>query len=201
MDESIWGSAEVALSAPAAITAYFVNGGCEQSIAFTDFGLKLEPDVGPTSLTQVASFRMQVNVPADQQLMWYVQQLHFGEVLSQDVRLLIVADLAGTVKTIEFDFEKCEFADNRMDALRTVRVCSPQGIELLPLQLGLNGPVADYVATISITMQRRNLKGYGVVQIDGLDVFAVLSPSISEMPPPEKQAHALECQKAERSRS
>ena len=179
MDDSIWGCAEVALSAPAAVSAEFTSNATQFAATLNDGGLKLEPNDGPTSLTQVISLRVPVTVAADQQLIGYLQDLTFGVQRSPDVRVLIVADLAGTVKTVEFDFEN-PTAAAQSDPLRIVRVFSPQGLESSGGgQVGLVGPVADYVATISITIQRRTLKGQGMVQIDSLDVSAILSPPAS----------------------
>jgi hypothetical protein len=166
-------------SAPAAVSAVFTSNGTQFAAALTNGGLELEPNDGPTSLTQILSLRVPVAIPDDRQLLGYLQDVTFGVKRSPDVRVLIVADLAGAVKTVEFDFEN-PTAEEQNDPMRLVRVFSPQGLESAGGgQVGLPGPVAAYTATISITIQRRTLKGQGRVQIDNLDVSAILSPPTS----------------------
>ena len=173
--ESVWGSGEMVFSAPAAVAAEFSKNGIEFAVAFPDNQLRLEPDVGPTSLTQVVSFRVPLTVPANQQLTGYLQTMTIGVSRSPDVRVLVVADLAGTVKTIEFDYEASGGTPVE-EPLTVVRFVSLQGVEQAGAgAVGLIGPVAEYAATMSITIQRRTLVGQGFVQIDGLDVDAILS--------------------------
>jgi hypothetical protein len=173
-DASFWGTGEVVFSAPTAVTATFDGNGPILSAVVTSAALRVEPDTGPTSLTQVMSFRAPFTVPKGRQLIGYVQDITFGIQRSPDVRVLIMADLAGTVKTVEFNFG--DLATDQDGRSSNVRVFSPQGLESSGSGLlGLDGPVADYTATISITIQRRNLKALGGVHIDGLDVAAVLT--------------------------
>jgi hypothetical protein len=175
-DESVWGGAEVMFSAPAAITASFSKAGTQFAVVFSNNELRLEPDAGQTSLTQVVSFRAPVTVAHDQQLTGYLQGITFGVSRTPDVRVLIVADLAGTVRTMEFDYELSDAAPVEIP-FKSWRFVSLQGVESAGAGLvGLFGPVADYVATISITIQRRSLKGHGSVSVDGVDVDALLFP-------------------------
>ncbi|CAB4965329.1 MAG: hypothetical protein F2840_13155 [Actinobacteria bacterium] len=145
-------------------------------MAFSDVQLTLESDAGPTSCIQVVSLRAPVAVDPEQRLFGYWQNLTMGISRSPDVRVLIVSDLAGTVKTVEFDFEG-EAGSAAELPLKSCRVVSVQGVERGGAgAVGLFGPVADYVATMSITIQRRTQQGQGIVAIDGLDVSALVSP-------------------------
>jgi hypothetical protein len=170
-----FGTAEIVFSAPTTVTANFTNNGPELGAALSGFALELDLDAGPTSLTQVMSLRAPVTFAKDRQLIGYVQEIQFGIKKPPDVRVLIVADLAGTVKTVEFDFEGST-APVLDDQIRIVQFFSPQGLETSGAGLlGLSGPVADYAATISVTIQRRTLKGQGSIHIDLFDVDAILT--------------------------
>ena len=174
-DESVWGEGEVLFSAPGATKVAFLSAGVELAVAFSDVQLALEADAGPTSRTQVVAIRAPVAVGPDQRLIGYLQDIKFGISRSPDVRVLIVADLAGTLTIIEHDYEDGMAPRTEMP-LKIHRVVSVQGTEAGGAgAVGLFDPVADYVATISITMQRRTLRGQGIVAIDGLDVSALLS--------------------------
>ena len=174
-DESIWGEGEVVFSAPAAVKTAFLGAGVELAVAFSDFQLMLETDAGPTSRTQVVSLHAPVAVASDQRLIGYLQDINFGISRSPDVRVIIVVDLAGTLKIVEYDYED-EVGTHTDIPLKSCRVVSVQGVEAGGSgAVGLFGPVADYVATISITIQRRTLRGQGIVAVDGLDVTALLS--------------------------
>jgi hypothetical protein len=173
---TVWGTPEVVFSAPAAAAVNFISNGVELAAVMTSVNLRFDPGVGPTSLTQVLAFHAPITVADGRQLIGYVQDLSFGITRSPGVRVLIVADLAGTVKTIECEFG-IQGAPAQDDPLILARVFSPQGLESSGAGiLGLVGPVADYAATISLTIQRRTLQENAVVAVEGLDVSAILTP-------------------------
>jgi hypothetical protein len=165
----IWGKPEVLLSAPTVLNIASIGAGNDFSLTMNDFVLQMVPDMGPTSLTQVISFRVPFTIAADQQLIGYKQTLLFGLKRTPGVRVLIMVDLAGTAKMLEFDFAET-LSDEQIVALNSIPIFSVQGLEL---GVGLAPPIADYAATISITIQRRSLQESGLVQIDSLDVRAI----------------------------
>jgi hypothetical protein len=169
-ESSMWGNPEVILSAPKSLNIASVSAGNDFSFSMSDFNLRLEPDIGPTSLTQVISFRVPFTIASNQQLIGYKQTLLFGLQRTPGVRVLIMIDLAGTVKIQEFDFADEIDPEGQVISLRAISVFSAQGLEL---GVGLDEQVADYTATISITIQRRSLKGSGLVHLDNLDVRAI----------------------------
>lgn len=176
-DETIWGCPEVVISAPTALDMQFTRIDNHLAAVVVDGVLRLEAGDGPTSLTQVVSLRAPISVAEGRLIVGYLQDLTIGVERSAGIRVLVVADLAGTLKTLEFDFGS-PAAPLQDDQLRLVRVFSPQGLEAAAnFGLGLPGPVADYTATISITIQRRTTAETGLVKVEGLDVFAILSPS------------------------
>jgi hypothetical protein len=102
--------------------------------------------------------------------------LTFGVTKSAGVRVLIVADYAGTMDSVAFDFTTppASGAPQAEAVLLAPRLSfSPQGLEIGDGN-GLFAPVADYSATITVTILRRNLDESGIVQIDGLDVRPVI---------------------------
>jgi hypothetical protein len=54
--------------------------------------------------------------------------------------------------------------------LKAISVFNEQGLEL---GVGLDELATDYTATIFMTIQRQNLQGGGLVNIDNLDVKAI----------------------------
>jgi hypothetical protein len=156
--------------------AQFTSNSNEFSAVFPGGQLRFDQDTGPTSLTQVMSIRASITIPAGQQLIGYLQGLQYGVTRTPGVRVLIVADLAGTLHTIELGYDPAT-APGQDDPILIAPVFSLQGLESASASnLGLSGPVADYVATINVTIQRRTLKETAVVQVNGLDVAACLSP-------------------------
>jgi hypothetical protein len=169
-ESSMWGNPEVVLSAPKSLNIASVSAGSDFSFSMSDFNLKLEPGIGPTSLTQVISFRVPFTIVSKQQLIGYKQTLLFGLQRTPGVRVLMMMDLAGSVKIQEFDFADEIDPEGQVISLKDVSVFSVQGLEL---GVGLDGQVAEYAATIAVTIQRRNLEGSGLVHIDNLDVRAI----------------------------
>jgi hypothetical protein len=173
---SVFGDPKQELSVPLDAATQFTANGPEFAAVFPGGELRFDQDTGPMSLTQVISISAPVTLPAGQQLIGYLQQLEYGVVRTPGVRVLIVADLAGTLKTIELGYDLAT-APGQNDPEIIAVVFSLQGLESAsPSSLGLSGPVADYVATISVTIQRRTLNETAVVQVGGLDVAACLSP-------------------------
>jgi hypothetical protein len=75
---------------------------------------------------------------------------------SPGVRVLTVADLASTLKVVELGGQ-APTAATQSDLLRSARVFSPQGLGPSSGASGVGsfGPVADYTATLEVTIQRR----------------------------------------------
>ena len=171
-----FGDPKQEFSVPLDAAAQFTTNANEFAAVFPGGELRFDQGTGPMSLTQVMSISAPITIPAGQQLIGYLQQLTYGVTRTPGVRVLIVADLAGTLKTIELGYDPAT-ASGQTDPDIIAIVFSLQGLELAsPSNLGLSGPVADYVATINVTIQRRTLKETAVVQVNGLDVAACLSP-------------------------
>jgi hypothetical protein len=163
-------------SVPFDAAAQLVTIGNELSAVFPGGELRFDQGTGPTSLTQVMSISASVTIPAGQQLIGYLQQLQYGVTRTAGVRVLIVADLAGTLKTVELGYDPAT-APGQDAPIIVASVFSLQGLESASADnLGLSAPVADYAATISVTIQRRTLTETATVQVTGLDVEACLSP-------------------------
>jgi hypothetical protein len=173
---TVFGDPKQEFSVPCDAAAQFTINGNELAAVFPGGQLRFDQDTGPTSLTQVMSISASITIPAGQQLIGYLQQLQYGVTRTPGVRVLIVADLAGTLETIELGYDPAT-APGQDSPIIIASVFSLQGLESASASnLGLSPPVADYVATISVTIQRRTLKETAVVQVNGLDVAACVSP-------------------------
>lgn len=173
--QNIWGSPIITLSAPAALTLEVTATGAQLAIAAPNAQVELQAGSGPASLTQVLSFRVPVCICDHQRLLGFVQDLTFGITKSNGARVLVVVDLAGTVKTFEESFAD-PTAPPPNQAFRTERFFSIQGLEAAGLGvLGVEKPAPDYEATIVITVQRLNLDEHAIVSIDSLDVVAYIA--------------------------
>lgn len=167
---NIWGSPTVTLSAPKEISLATTSNNQQISIVMEGATIELQPDNGPNSLTQVLSFRLPINIPDQKYLIGFVQDITFGITKSSDVRVLIIADLSGTVKTFESGFS--DFTENDLNQpLRVERFFSVQGLEKAGGGiLGVGNPVPDYEATLIITVQRLSSNGRAIVSIDSLGI-------------------------------
>ena len=176
---SVWCDAELLFSAPQATSVAFSKAGNDFAAVFEKgtFQLQLEPKTGPLSLTQTVSLRTTVNVPQDMTLFGFVQELSFGVTRTAGIRVLIQADLGGTVETIELDYETGPYGQTISEP-ETFSLIIRRGFNARPTRFGsVPGASQDYVATITVTIQRRDLGENGIVSISGLDLSANLVPA------------------------
>ncbi|MFN8491759.1 MAG: hypothetical protein U0350_29435 [Caldilineaceae bacterium] len=172
--QNIWGSPLVTLSAPAEITLNATAADAQLALVTPNAKVELQAGSGPASLTQVLAFRVPVCIADHQRLVGFVQELTLGITKSNGVRVLVIADLAGTMKIFEEGFAD-PTATPITQPLRSERFFSIQGLETAGLGvLGVEKPAPDYEATLIITVQRRNLNEYAMVAIDALDIVAHL---------------------------
>lgn len=168
----VWGSPIVTLSAPAPISLQATAAGAQVAIVPTGAQVELQAGSGPASVTQILSFRIPVRLSGRQRILGFVQEINLGITKSNGARVLVVADLAGSVRTFEAGFAN-PTAQPLIDTLRVERFFSVQGLEAASLGvLGLGKPAPDYEATFVITVQRRNLDEHAIVSVDTLDVVA-----------------------------
>ena len=173
-EEGVWSSPDLILSAPETIELEATSNGNQLAVGWSNLKVELQANDGPASSTRVFSFRVPVRVLNSQRLIGFLQDIAIGIVKSNGARVLIVADLAGTVNTFEFGFAS-ETAEPLNEVLRFERVFSLQGLESASaLSVGLSGPVPDYEATFLITAQRRNLHEFAIAAIDSLDIAAII---------------------------
>jgi hypothetical protein len=181
-DQPFWGDASVEFTAPQAVEVDCAANGPIFSAAFPESSFRFDPTVGTLSVTHVISLRVPVNLPAGQELTGYWQVLQFGLGRTPGVRALIVADLAGTLRTLEYDYDTPPAdpnapMDEATEPMAFLRVFSAQGMELLGDGHGIVGAVPDYVATVLIKLERRSLREHGSIHLDGLDVTPCLLPT------------------------
>ena len=179
-DPSFWGNPAVNFTAPCNLEVDFASNGDDFSAIFPSASLNFNPGSGPTSLALSLSFSAPVILGPGRQLVGYRQALNYGVTKSPGMRVLIVTDFAGTMDRVEFNFET-PAASGAPAELASVILAprltfSAQGLEVGDGH-GLLAPAADYAATITVTIQRRNLDEFGLVQINGLDVKPTILPA------------------------
>ena len=171
----IWGfpvKPTVTLSAPAKVSLESTATDTSLSILPKGAQIEFQPDSDRENCTQVFSFRIPVNISKEQRLLGFVQDITLGITKSGGSRVLIVADLAGTVKTFEWGFAALNLPSIDKQ-IHTERFFSVQGLEsAMAGSLGIQGPVPDYEATIVIKVQRINPKEVVNISIDALDIEA-----------------------------
>lgn len=168
----VWGSPIITLSAPAAVTLNATATGAQLGIVATGTEVELKVGNGPASVTQILSFRIPVRISGTQRLLGFVQDVTLSIMKSNGVRVLVVADLAGTTKTFEEGFANPTAAPLDQP-LRVERLFSLQGLAAASLGvLGVGKPAPDYEATFVITVQRVSRNDHAIVSIDSLDVIA-----------------------------
>ena len=179
-DDSIWGAGEILFSAPKVLAVELNSNGDNFSAVFSDAQLTLGSDDDTLCLRQAVAIRVPINVPEGQKLVGYRQQLSFGVTRTVGIHALLVAELAGTVKVVEYDFvapggdagDPISIPPNGFDS--PVHVFSAQGVEIA--DGGLIGPVPDYEATITLMIRRRSAAETGILELQGLDVAPVFVP-------------------------
>lgn len=100
----LWGPGQLLFAAPPSLDVKFVDAGSELSALFLNTQLNVAtPDSGPLSLTYVLCIQVPLNLAKDQQLIGYRQKLVLGILRTVGVRVSVVAELAGTLKCLEFE--------------------------------------------------------------------------------------------------
>jgi len=179
-DESTWGAGGLLFSAPNDLTIDFETNGDDFSAVFSDAQLQLGADDDTLCLRQVVAIRVPINVPKGQKLVGYRQEVSFGVTRTVGIHALLIAELAGTVKVVEYDFvapggdasDPISIPSTGFES--PVHVFSAQGVEIA--QGGLIGPVPDYEATITLMIRRRSARETGILGLEGLDVAPVFVP-------------------------
>jgi hypothetical protein len=124
------------------------------------------------SITQVLSFRIPIKVLESQLLVGFQQIMTMAIVKTSGARVLVVADLAGNVKTIEFGFDVKGTAEISITGREEV-FYSLQGRESAgQASVGIQGPTSAYEATFTVTAQRRSPEDYAIFTLDGFDIAA-----------------------------
>jgi len=171
--KSVWGKGELVFAAPKALQAQFTATANDLAVVFPDWSLDLQGDSAPMALTQVAAIRVPIKLTTKQTLVGYVQTLQLGIERTAGVRAAIAIDCAGQSFTQEYGFKTPVGAPpGESLPMEHWRTFSHAGLELGP-GTGLSGPVADYQASIMVTVQRRTAADRILITIEGLDVAPV----------------------------
>lgn len=142
------------------------------AVLFDSFKIDLQPEQDYLCGSKLCAFRIPVQIPGGKSVIGYVQTLGFGVQQSSGARVVIVADLAGTINVLEFPYGRNP--DEPLTPLLFRRFFSVQGLDLATQDgMGLEVP-PPYEATLVISVQRRTAQDFALVSIDGVDIVAVV---------------------------
>ena len=137
--------------------------------------LEFQKGDGPSFQTHAIVFEAQVHVDDDKRVVGFVTQLPFGYGKTAGTRIALLADVAGSMRSLEYDFA-ISGAPDPLEPLVFHRWFSPQGLRNAGGgQSGSFGPVVPYRMALLVTIQRETQDDSGHFVLDGLDVFPVVS--------------------------
>ena len=116
-----------------------------------------------------------IEIASDRRAFGYTQEINVGITRTAGARVSIIADLGGTLHTLEYGFETPYGApQGAVDVNKFWRTFSPQGIELGP-EPGMLSPVSPYQATITVVVQRRTKSDNVICSISSLELYCTVS--------------------------
>jgi hypothetical protein len=120
------------------------------------------------SATKLVTFQAAVKAPADGSLIGYRQILQGFLDKGKGSRVVIVADLVGTTKVIEYPYGQEVKDENFVHAFFSPDVNQTVGTEVV-------APLPEYAGTITLMVQTRTPKDQVLAAIDSLDIEALLT--------------------------
>jgi hypothetical protein len=172
--DDVWGVGKLDFSAPKWTNTEFTHTGTDLSLVFPNFSASLLTDCDPLQAVQTISFRVPITIPKGFCLIGFKQKITLGSNRTAGVRIIVVADLGGTVRTRELSYIESESQKDQSDALIDWWVVSPLGLEV-GFSQG-NEEVLEYAGTIAIIVQRRTKDSRVSCEIDSVDVSSVIQP-------------------------
>lgn len=124
------------------------------STLFDKFSIDLQTADDALSAVIFTGFRVPLKTIAGSKLIYYNQDLRGAITKDTDSRIVLFLDLGGEPVTIEFPYGK----KHEGNLLRSF----PRRVK----NVGIN----SYLATLSITVERRNAKSVVFIQIDSFDL-------------------------------
>lgn len=176
MSETHWTNAAVTLSTPQCLSPRITDNAQDLAVAFSGKKmLQLPQGSGPLFQMHSLVFEAQVHLDPDKKVVGFVTELTHGYGKSAGTRIALLADIAGSNESLEYDFAAVGTPDP-LEPLVLHRWFSPQGLHHSGAgQSGTSGPVVHYRLALMVTIQRETTDDSGHFFLDGLDVFPVVS--------------------------
>ena len=143
--------------------------GLAMSLIFGDVKLgDLQIGIGPAekylSATKLVTFKAAVHAPADGSLIGYRQTLRGFVQKGKNSRVVIIADLVGTTKVVEYPYgQDMAAGENIVITFFSPDVNQTNGNEVV-------APLPEYAGTITLLVQTRSPQDGVLAAIDSLDV-------------------------------
>jgi hypothetical protein len=172
--EDVWGAGTVDFSAPKWTNTEFTHVGMDLSLVFPNFSANLLTECDPLQAAQTVSFRVPFTIPKGFGLVGFRQKITIGTNRTSGVRVVVIADLGGAVRTHELSYIESVSQGDKSDVLYDWWIMSPAGLEF-GMSQG-NGEVLEYAGTITVIVQRRTKDALVSCQVDSVDVSSVIHP-------------------------
>ena len=130
------------------------------STLFNKFSLNLQTANDPLSGAIFTGFRVPVKTIPGRQFIYYNQDLRGAIKKDADARIVLILDLAGKPITIEFPYGE-KYDENLLRSF-------PRRVK----NIGTN----SYLATLAITVERRNVNNVAFIQLDSFDLTVGIKP-------------------------
>jgi hypothetical protein len=120
------------------------------------------------SATKLVTFAVPVAAPPDGSLIGYRQILQGFVNKGKESRVVIIADLVGTTKVIEYPYGKAVENENFVHSFFSPDVNQTIGTAVV-------APLPEYAGTVTLLVQTRSPKDGVLAAIDSLDIEACLT--------------------------
>lgn len=124
------------------------------STLFNKFSLNLQTADDPLSGAIFTGFRVPVKTVPEGKFIYYNQDLRGAIKKDADARIVLFLDLGGKMVTIEFPYGK-KYDENLLRSF-------PRRVK--------NIETNSYLATLAITVERRNVNNVAFIQLDSFDL-------------------------------
>jgi hypothetical protein len=172
-DETVWGKPAVVLAAPSDVVLDGAGVGPALDLAFPGApGAELKAGCGAFSSTQVFAVRVPITLPKGKRLVGFAQTLQFGYQKTNGARVVLLAELAGVARVVEFGYD-AQTVQPIDEPIVNELVFSVLGLEGgNPSLVGLQGDLPDYTAVFTVVLERRTLQESALFSLDRVMVGA-----------------------------
>ncbi|MCW3051877.1 MAG: hypothetical protein JWN14_1047, partial [Chthonomonadales bacterium] len=138
--------------------------------------LALDSTTQAMSAVRLGSMRIPLTVPAGKRLVGFRTDVRGFAAKSGASRIVLVVDLGGVTKTVEYGYGKPHNGAFTFSAASASPLQGKKGRKRTPVPIkGLRATgITNYVATILFSLQRTDASAQATLAIDSLDVVPIL---------------------------